>query len=54
MINDKLKLEGAKCFGKEASLMILTEVETSKMLVRLVGSRMEAEVTLKVPVYLNL
>jgi hypothetical protein len=33
--------------------MVLTEVETSMMLLRLVGRKMEAEVALKVPVYLN-
>jgi hypothetical protein len=51
--NDKLKYEDTKFFGKEASLMVLTEVETSVMRIRLVGRRMEAEVTLKVPIYLN-
>jgi hypothetical protein len=34
--NDKLKYEDTKFFGKEASLMVLTEVETSMMLIRLV------------------
>jgi hypothetical protein len=48
--NDKLKYEDTKFFGKEASLMVLlTEVETSLMRIRLVGRRMEAEVALKVP-----
>jgi hypothetical protein len=31
--------------------MVLTEVETSMMRIRLVGSRIEAEVALEVPVY---
>jgi hypothetical protein len=33
--------------------MVLTEVETSMMGIRLVGRRMDAEVALKVPAYLN-
>jgi hypothetical protein len=33
--------------------MVLTEVETSMMRIRLVGRRIEVEVALKVPVYLN-
>jgi hypothetical protein len=51
--NDKIKYEDTKFFGKEASLMVLTEVDTSMMRIRLVGRRMEAEVASKVPVYLN-
>jgi hypothetical protein len=52
--NDKLKYEDNKFFGKEASLMVVTEVETSMMRIRLVGRRMEAEFALKVPVYFDL
>jgi hypothetical protein len=33
--------------------MVPTEVETSMMSIRLVGRKMEAEVALKVPLYLN-
>jgi hypothetical protein len=33
--------------------MVLTKVEASMMLIWLVGRRMEVEVALKVPVYLN-
>jgi hypothetical protein len=52
--NDKLKYEDNKFFGKEeALLMVPTEVETSMMSIRLVGRKMEAEVALKVPLYLN-
>ncbi len=51
--NEELKYEDTKFFGKEASLMVLTEVEISMMRIRLVGRRIEVEVALKVPVYLN-
>ncbi len=34
-------------------MVVLTEVETSMMRIRLVGRRIEVEVALKVPIYLN-